>query len=248
MDETREDILGGEGESDFFTLMRAWRFAQGRNFDMQKCRPLGIHAGGAREVGGHARAAAAAVANARGSTSARSRRSPEAIQRCILAGFSDQLARRVDQGTLRCRLVHQPHGRTGARQRRCARARSSSRAKSARSSRATSCACCSARRRRWRRRGCAMRFPDDFSEGDADAFRSEPAPGGDAPDAALPRSRARFHGAGLHRCRGGGAAADGGSALRPLPAEELGRRGRAMVRAAGLPARVDAGTRVARRR
>ena len=45
MEELREDILGGEGASDFFTLMRAWRFAQGRNFDPQKCRQLGIHAG-----------------------------------------------------------------------------------------------------------------------------------------------------------------------------------------------------------
>jgi ATP-dependent helicase HrpB len=34
----------------------------------------------------------------------------EAIQRCVLAGFADQLALRMDEGTLRCRLVH---GRRG---------------------------------------------------------------------------------------------------------------------------------------
>jgi len=109
MDETREDILGGEGESDFFILMRAWRFALGRNFDMQKCRPLGIHAGSAREVAGTLDQLLRLCERA-GLDVGEKPASSEAIQRCILAGFSDQLARRVDQGTLRCRLVH---GRTG---------------------------------------------------------------------------------------------------------------------------------------
>ena len=109
MDEAREDILGGEGESDFFTLMRAWRFAQGRQFDPQRCRPLGIHAGSAREVAGTLDQLLRLCERA-GLDVAEKPASAEAIQRCILAGFSDQLARRVDQGTLRCRLVH---NRTG---------------------------------------------------------------------------------------------------------------------------------------
>ena len=33
-----------------------------------------------------------------------------ALQKCILIGFSDRVARRLDQGTLRCELVH---GRRG---------------------------------------------------------------------------------------------------------------------------------------
>jgi ATP-dependent helicase HrpB len=109
MDEAREDILGGEGESDFFTLMRAWRFAQGRQFDMQRCRPLGIHAGSAREVGGTLEQLLRLSERA-GLDVAEKPASSEAIQRCILAGFSDQLARRIDQGTLRCRLIHQRTG------------------------------------------------------------------------------------------------------------------------------------------
>jgi ATP-dependent helicase HrpB len=109
MDETREDILGGEGESDVFTLMRAWRFAQGRQFDAQRCRPLGIHAGGAREVAGTLDQLLRLCERA-GLDVAEKPSNSEAIQRCILAGFSDQLARRVDQGTLRCRLVHQRTG------------------------------------------------------------------------------------------------------------------------------------------
>jgi ATP-dependent helicase HrpB len=89
--------------------MRAWRFAQGRNFDAQKCRPLGIHAGGAREVAGTLDQLIRLSERA-GLDVGEKAASPEAIQRCVLAGFSDQLARRVDQGTLRCRLVH---NRTG---------------------------------------------------------------------------------------------------------------------------------------
>jgi ATP-dependent helicase HrpB len=109
MDELREDILGGEGTSDFFTLMRAWRFAQGRNFDPQKCRQLGIHAGGAREVAGSLEQLLR-LAERGGLDVAEKPASSDAIQRCVLTGFSDQLARRVDKGTLRCRLVHKRVG------------------------------------------------------------------------------------------------------------------------------------------
>jgi ATP-dependent helicase HrpB len=109
MDETREDVLGGEAESDFFLLMRAWRFAQGRQFDPQRCRPLGIHAGSAREVAGTLEQLLRLSERA-GLDIAEKPAGSEAIQRCILTGFSDQLARRVDQGTLRCRLIHQRTG------------------------------------------------------------------------------------------------------------------------------------------
>jgi len=109
MDETREDVLGGQTESDFFLLMRAWRFAQGRQFDPQRCRQLGIHAGSAREVAGTLDQLLRLSERA-GLDIAEKPASSEAIQRCILTGFSDQLARRIDQGTLRCRLIHQRTG------------------------------------------------------------------------------------------------------------------------------------------
>lgn len=109
MDEQREDLLGGETESDFFVLMRAWRFAQRHNFDPQRCRSLGIHAGSAREVAGSLEQLLR-LAERAGLDVSEQRASSEAIQRCVLSGFSDQLARRVDQGTLRCRLVHKRTG------------------------------------------------------------------------------------------------------------------------------------------
>jgi ATP-dependent helicase HrpB len=109
MEETREEILGGEPSSDFFLLMRAWRFAQQNGFDAQRCRPLGIHAGAAREVAATLDQLLRLAERAGLDVSDQLAKS-EAIQRCVLAGFSDQLARRVDRGTLRCRLIHQRAG------------------------------------------------------------------------------------------------------------------------------------------
>jgi ATP-dependent helicase HrpB len=109
MDETREDVLGAEPTSDFFLLMRAWRYAQGSRFDPQRCRALGIHAGGAREVAGMLDQLLR-LAERAGLDVAEKPAEPEAIRRCVLAGFSDQLARRIDKGTLRCRVIHQRAG------------------------------------------------------------------------------------------------------------------------------------------
>jgi ATP-dependent helicase HrpB len=109
MDETRGEVLGGEPASDFFLLMRAWRYAKQNQFDPQRCRALGIHAGSAREVAG-ALDQLLRLAERAGLDVAEKPAESEAIQRCVLTGFSDQLARRIDQGTLRCRLIHQRTG------------------------------------------------------------------------------------------------------------------------------------------
>jgi ATP-dependent helicase HrpB len=109
MDETREEVLGGEPASDFFLLMRAWRYAQQNHFDPQRCRSLGIHGGAAREVAGTLEQLLRLAERAGLDVSDKPAES-EVIQRCVLAGFSDQLARRVDGGTLRCRLIHQRTG------------------------------------------------------------------------------------------------------------------------------------------
>ena len=116
MDEDRADQLGEKEASDFIVLMRAFRFAEQGNFNPQHCRTLGINALAARETG---QTCAQFLKIAR-DEKLRSPRTPndaetgtasgEAIQRCVLAGFADQLAIRVDNGTLRCNLVH---GRKG---------------------------------------------------------------------------------------------------------------------------------------
>ena len=104
-DELREDILGREHESDFFLQMRALRYAEQSNFDPGRLRKLGIHgitARAASELGGQF----LRIAKDEGlDVEAGSPPPSDQIRRCILAGFSDQVARRLDGGTLRCALV-----------------------------------------------------------------------------------------------------------------------------------------------
>ncbi len=109
MQQDREDLLGENAESDFFVLMRAHRFAEQRNFNPGACRELGINALVARE------AAALAdqflrIAKDEGLDLESRDTGSEALQKCVLAGFPDMVAQRMDGGTLRCALVH---GRRG---------------------------------------------------------------------------------------------------------------------------------------
>jgi ATP-dependent helicase HrpB len=107
--EDRDDVLGGETESDFFTLMRAFRYAENCRFDGQRCSRLGINAGAAREAA-QLSEQFLAIARHEGLDVQSGETKPGAIQRCVLAGFPDQVAVRLDVGTLRCALVH---GRRG---------------------------------------------------------------------------------------------------------------------------------------
>jgi len=134
VEQAREDLFGEEHASDFFLLMRAWRYADRNGYALESCRRLGIHAQAARQVGPLfeqfleiARAegleisevgrvvpnapaappASGATPDALGTTRPAS---DDQVRKCVLAGFSDQLARRLDAGTLRCELVH---GRRG---------------------------------------------------------------------------------------------------------------------------------------
>jgi ATP-dependent helicase HrpB len=108
-DEAREASLGEEHESDFFLLMRAWRYAERNNFALEACRRLGIHAQGARQVGPLFEQFLA-IAAKEGLDIAERRVDGVEVRKCVLAGFSDQLARRLDAGTLRCELVHHRRG------------------------------------------------------------------------------------------------------------------------------------------
>ena len=133
VDTAREDTLGEEHESDFFLLMRAWRYADKANYGLDACRRLGIHAQGARQVGPLFEQFLA-IAAKEGLDISEGRAGPPGrpdqgtdtagpagqpylkpdsgaeIRKCVLAGFSDQLARRLDSGTLRCELVHARRG------------------------------------------------------------------------------------------------------------------------------------------
>jgi ATP-dependent helicase HrpB len=109
VENAREDVLGEEHESDFFLLMRAWSFAQKNGFSLDACRRLGIHAQGARQVG-PLFAQFLEIAEKEGLDVSERRIEGADVRKCVLAGFSDQLAKRLDTGTLRCELIH---GRRG---------------------------------------------------------------------------------------------------------------------------------------
>jgi ATP-dependent helicase HrpB len=109
VEDAREDALGEETESDFFLLMRAWRYAERAGFSVDACRRLGVHAQGARQVG-PLFSQFLEIAADEGLDIAERRVDGEAVRKCVLAGFSDQVARRLDAGTLRCELVHARRG------------------------------------------------------------------------------------------------------------------------------------------
>jgi len=111
VESSREDLFGDivdEGSSDFDLLIRAWNFAEANQFRMDALRQHGIHAVTARQVGPLLQQFLR-IAKDQG-LPVQKTRNADALRKCILIGFSDRVARRVDEGTLRCALVH---GRRG---------------------------------------------------------------------------------------------------------------------------------------
>jgi ATP-dependent helicase HrpB len=109
IDDRREDLVGDETESDFFLLMQAWRYAERTGYEIERCRTMGIYAPAARQVGPLFEQFLRIAADKALDTSDKPVAN-DAVQRCVLVGFSDHLAKRLDAGSLRCELVH---GRRG---------------------------------------------------------------------------------------------------------------------------------------
>jgi len=105
----REDLLGDKASSDFWMLMRAWNYAARNQFRPDACRRLGVHIVTARQVGPLFQQFLD-IAGKEGLSTEPTEVPEEALQKCILIGFSDRVARRVDSGTLRCELVHGHRG------------------------------------------------------------------------------------------------------------------------------------------
>lgn len=105
----REELVGNKASSDFWLLMCAWQQGAAREFRPEVCRRLGVHAATARQIGPLLEQFLD-IARREG-LDVTPRAAPDtALQKCILIGFSDRVARRLDSGTLRCELVH---GRRG---------------------------------------------------------------------------------------------------------------------------------------
>ena len=101
-------------ESDFITLMRAYDFAQSNRFSFDRCRSHGINAQVARQVeetyNQILQAAHQQRLYHRDDRAASSARNDEALLRCLMAGFVDQLAKRREPGKPGCDLTEQRQG------------------------------------------------------------------------------------------------------------------------------------------
>ncbi len=123
--EARE-LFEASQDSDFYTLMRAWQFAKRSHFSVEQCRRYGIHAQTARQVdqtyeqllqiaGKQRLIQAPDVEGGEEKEDSKSNiQNPipgeDALPRCLMTGFIDQLCVRRDQGTLECELTE---GRQG---------------------------------------------------------------------------------------------------------------------------------------
>ncbi len=107
--EERENLFGSDATSDFFVIMRALRHAANANFNPAKLRAPGINGIAAREATALAGQFLSIAKDERLDCEPREV-GGEALARCILAGFPDQVGMRLDRGTLRIQLVH---GRRG---------------------------------------------------------------------------------------------------------------------------------------
>jgi len=107
---SRDDLFSSDGEtSDFWILMRAWEYAAGNQFRLDTLRSAGIHAVTARQVG-PLHEQFLRIAQEEGLDVKPRAASHESLRKCVLIGFSDRVARRLDDATLRCELVHSRRG------------------------------------------------------------------------------------------------------------------------------------------
>lgn len=105
-DLTRTDFVDPADTSDFEPMLRALNSARDFKFDGQRLAPLGIQGGAAREIDRLAKLLR------------RTRLKSEAFEskddwigRCLLAGFPDQVARRLNRSNRACEVVGGRRGR-----------------------------------------------------------------------------------------------------------------------------------------
>lgn len=98
-------------DSDFITLMRAYDFAKSNGFNFDRCRSHGINAQVARQVEQTCQQILHAAHQQRlYDRTAVPAKNDEALLRCLMAGFVDQLAKRREPGKPACDLTEQRQG------------------------------------------------------------------------------------------------------------------------------------------
>ena len=111
--ERRMELAGGHLDSDLWLLLRAWETAADNRFRRDACEAIGVQGVAARSAG-MAAEQLKRIARAEGLDCCDAGASPDALHRCALAGFPDQVARRVSKGARRCAIVHGRRGTVAA--------------------------------------------------------------------------------------------------------------------------------------
>ena len=112
------ELFEASQDSDFFTLMRAYQFAKNGGFNPDQCRRYGVHALSARQVEQTFQQIVDVARRQRmleaeekvDDKTQTAKPDDDALLRCLMAGFIDQLCIRRDQGTLDCDMTE---GRSG---------------------------------------------------------------------------------------------------------------------------------------
>ncbi len=108
------EMFEDSADSDFITLMRAYDFAKANGFSFDRCRSYGINAQVARQVEQTCQQILHAAHQQRlydrDAAPASRAKNDEALLRCLMAGFVDQLAKRRVPGKPECDLTDQRSG------------------------------------------------------------------------------------------------------------------------------------------
>ncbi|MCX7817930.1 MAG: ATP-dependent helicase HrpB [Kiritimatiellae bacterium] len=105
----RELFVSDHDATDFAPRLRALAWAERQRWNPAAGAALGLHMAAAREAAA-LRDRFLSIARADGLPVPDAAPDDAELRRCVLAAFADRVARRLDAGTLRCRLVH---GRRG---------------------------------------------------------------------------------------------------------------------------------------
>ena len=108
------EMFEESADSDFITLMRAYDFAKANGFSFDRCRSYGINAQVARQVEQTCQQILHAAHQQRlydrDAAPSSPAKNDEALLRCLMAGFVDQLAKRRTPGKPECDLTDQRQG------------------------------------------------------------------------------------------------------------------------------------------
>lgn len=106
----QKDLFYGRDDSDFFMQIKAFEYAYENDFDYFKCRSMGIKSNIAYQIHS-AHTQFLNISKNEGFNIGKKELKKEAIQKCMLVGFSDLVGKRINVSSNIAELVHGRKGR-----------------------------------------------------------------------------------------------------------------------------------------